>query len=428
MSLAALTQGGRLEVPTAVPSAFRKLWISRSELSHPEATCVKAAAWNTASDSRGNEFDISVLDTSLDHVLVHVEGVRLTTVGDISVADDHVQLAEDLASLSLSPSLNTVDNDQIFAYCNARTQSEPEPLRFYQSLSFVLYAFLAQTIDALGPTKPDQPHLRKYVRWAISQLEKHQDDHLRDDPRSWRHLIEDHQAVRSLCAFVETNNDQGRVFVTTGRNLLQILRGDTDPLQFLFESGLMKDLYREINNNRDYFLRLDRYLAALSHTNPDMKILEVGAGTGGTTAQILRSLSTNKNGQPCIVMTSSYDYTDVSPSFFEQARSDFHTFPWLNFMPLDIEADPVRQGYRAGSYDMIIAANVLHATKSMNNTLQNVRKLLAPGGNLIMYETTRPDILWTGFVTGLMAGWWVSDEGYRPWGPCLSTEEWDEIL
>ena len=90
---------------------------------------------------------------------------------------------------------------------------------------------------------------------------------------------------------------------------------EIDALQFPFGSALMRDLYREINDNRNCLPSLDRYLATLGHQKPNIRILEVGAGTGGTAPKLLRPLSTDKDGEQCIARYSSYDYTDISQSF-----------------------------------------------------------------------------------------------------------------
>ena len=46
----------------------------------------------------------------------------------------------------------------------------------------------------------------------------------------------------------------------------------------------------------------------------------------------------------------------------------------------------------------------------------------------MMYEVTRPDILRTGFVAGLLSGWWVGVESHRQSSPLLSCESWEKVL
>src|SRR5207245_323186 len=86
---------------------------------------------------------------------------------------------------------------------------------------------------------------------------------------------------------------------------------------------------------------------------------------------------------------SSYTYTDISSAFFEKAEELFHNdASKIKFKTLDIEKDPVSQGYPEQSYDVVIASNVLHATRKLAETMRNVRRLLKPGGYLLLLEIT----------------------------------------
>ena len=150
----------------------------------------------------------------------------------------------------------------------------------------------------------------------------------------------------------------------------------------------------------------------LAHKNPRAKILEIGGGTGGTTEYALNALGIEDP------LAGSYDFTDISSGFFEAAQEKFQA--WKNIMrykKLDIEQDPAKQGFERGTYDLIVACQVLHATKSMDNTMTNVRNLLKPGGKLLIMETTK-DQEDMGLVFGLLPGWWLSTKPFPVVGLC----------
>ena len=65
-----------------------------------------------------------------------------------------------------------------------------------------------------------------------------------------------------------------------------------------------------------------------------------------------------------------------------------------------------RRASTAGSFDVVIAANVIHATSDLRRTLGQVRQLLAPGGLLVMLEVTAPQ-RWFDLTVGLTDGWWA---------------------
>ena len=110
-----------------------------------------------------------------------------------------------------------------------------------------------------------------------------------------------------------------------------------------------------------------------------LRILEIGAGTGGTTSYLVSELQTR---------SVEYVFTDMSPAFLSKARQKFQDFPFMDYQLLDIERSPESQGFELHRYDLIVAANVIHATADLRNTLHHVQNLLAPNGLLMMLEVT----------------------------------------
>ncbi|KAJ9487091.1 hypothetical protein VN97_g6239 [Penicillium thymicola] len=100
----------------------------------------------------------------------------------------------------------------------------------------------------------------------------------------------------------------------------------------------------------------------------------------------------------------------------------------MNFQSLNIERRPVDQGLKLGTYDLIFAGNVIHATANLQNALQNLRSLLKPGGQLVMQEGIRQDFLWYPLVFGQLSGWWLGDEPCRQWCPYIPAIEWNPLL
>ena len=120
---------------------------------------------------------------------------------------------------------------------------------------------------------------------------------------------------------------------------------------------------------------------------------------------MLEALSGDAEGAP--PNFANYDFTDLSPAFFEKAREKLSRWrEYMKFKKLDIECDPFKQGYSPGSYDLIIAANVVHATSRVENTMKRVNSLLKPGGTLLLMEMTVQTIAST-LVFGTLPGWWI---------------------
>ena len=80
-------------------------------------------------------------------------------------------------------------------------------------------------------------------------------------------------------------------------------------------------------------------------------------------------------------------------------------------------------------YDVVIAANVLHATKSIRRTLQNTKATLRKSGLIVLNEISRKS-LFAHLTFGLLKGWWLTEDNqYRiPGSPGLYPKAWQQVL
>ncbi|MBD2364812.1 SDR family NAD(P)-dependent oxidoreductase [Anabaena minutissima FACHB-250] len=210
-----------------------------------------------------------------------------------------------------------------------------------------------------------------------------------------------------------------------GSKLASVLQGDSDPLQLLFPEGDMTtatQVYQDSPGSQVLNSLVQQAISsALAQLPQDrgVRILEIGAGTGGTTAYILPTLPAQQ---------TEYIFTDLSPRFTTQAQEKFRDYPFVRYQVLDIEQELKPQGFEFHQYDVVVAANVLHATQDLAQTLQNIRQLLAPQGLLILLEGTIPQA-WLDLTFGLTEGWWrFSDTELRPNYPLLTSEQWQQVL
>ena len=102
-------------------------------------------------------------------------------------------------------------------------------------------------------------------------------------------------------------------------------------------------------------------------------------------------------------------------------------FRSLQSRTLDIERDPLEQGFEPHSFDLIIASDVLHATSDLRQTLERIKQLLGSGGTLVIVELTRPWLFMTS-IFGLLKGWWLFDDDVRADEPCVSQDAWKGLL
>ena len=153
------------------------------------------------------------------------------------------------------------------------------------------------------------------------------------------------------------------------------------------------------------------------------RVLEIGAGTGGTTVHVLEAL--RKVGRSC-----EYLFTDLSPRFLKEAQRRFEgEGVTIRTAVLDISREPTEQGLGSEAFDIIVASNVLHATSDMRVTMAHCVSLLAPGGRVVINEMTAARDYAT-LTFGLLKGWWLSSdpEIRLPHAPLLSLAQWRDLL
>jgi acyl transferase domain-containing protein/NADPH:quinone reductase-like Zn-dependent oxidoreductase/NAD(P)-dependent dehydrogenase (short-subunit alcohol dehydrogenase family)/SAM-dependent methyltransferase/acyl carrier protein len=204
-----------------------------------------------------------------------------------------------------------------------------------------------------------------------------------------------------------------------------ILRGEKDAVQVLF-SGIGTDLLEQFYGDGLFTSQwLGAIAAALDATarrlpeGRGLRILEIGAGTGGLASQALPLLERGLH---------SYIFSDVSAAFFSAAQQKLAAFPEVEFKIFDLEKPGVAQELEAASFDVIVGTNVVHAVSDVRTALRNLHDLLAPGGSLIFMDTATPQ-LWTETVFGLTSGWWrFTDRDLRPEQPLLERAQWEMVL
>ena len=173
-------------------------------------------------------------------------------------------------------------------------------------------------------------------------------------------------------------------FKTCVAHQTDLLTGRSNPQKLLFPAGssrLVEGLYRTNPAARMQNCAASAVVQAASRDwsgSRPMRILELGAGTGATTAALLAVLP----GQ------YQYHFTDISRFFLRRGARQLREHANLVYELLDIDRPGTEQGFERRSFDIIVAANVLHTSKYVDRALEHVHELLADDGVVIAIETT----------------------------------------
>ncbi|KAM0207791.1 hypothetical protein ACHAQD_011876 [Fusarium lateritium] len=211
-----------------------------------------------------------------------------------------------------------------------------------------------------------------------------------------------------------------------GTHLAGVLNGKLDGLRVIFGTTegreLVQALYCDHTFNRMNYnhmrLVIENLVDKFRYSQPDqtLKILEVGAGTGGTThilAPVLERL-----GIPV-----EYTFTDISGSMVANARRKFgKLYPFMRFAVHDIEKPPAEQ---LKGQHIIIGSNAVHATRNLVASTSNLRSALRPDGFLMILEMTE-SVPFVDIIFGLLEGWWLFDDGRKH--AIITAEDWERDL
>ncbi|RKQ70071.1 SDR family NAD(P)-dependent oxidoreductase [Oceanibaculum indicum] len=284
---------------------------------------------------------------------------------------------------------------------------------------------IAPVLRAVLTDLPEEdvvPELRRWRQAALALLASTPAGEAAD----WEGFAAAHREDKALAARIALAG-------ATLRALPDTLAGRVKPTAVMFPDGgmgLVEGVYKDNPVAARFSDGLagaaSAFVAARLSAAPDrrLRILEIGAGTGGTSVCVFRALAPHRAG------IAEYLYTDVSRAFLIHAeRSYADSAPHLTTALFDVEKPLAGQGVTPHGYDLVIAANVLHATADMRRTLATVRETLAPGGLLLANETSAAT-LFTHVTFGLLEGWWrFTDPDVRiPGTPSLTPASWRALL
>lgn len=362
-----------------VPTFIERLYVSANT---PSSAGSKLCGYATAQKLGFDDVEATVVVSTpeWEKPLVILECFKTTSVSgaadSVSTTGPPANMRKLCSYFHWKEDIEKLSAEDIKTICNDFIQEGDQSL--VGDLELGAFIYMKRVLKAILPeeSKTLAPHLQtfyQYMQRTYEQVVQRSIEHQFGEV-DWLNTSEKFE--RELLERVSKGSTDGAVMCQHGENLIPILRGEIPPLQVLMKDNLLHNFYQSGVGIPQNYAQLAYYLDLLAHKNPDMKILEIGAGTGGATLPVLEALGGQNGTAPRF---SNYTFTDISTGFFEEAREKLKAWsPFMTFAKLNIEQDPVKQDFQAAGFDVVIAANVLHATHIMDETLANVKKLLKP--------------------------------------------------
>ncbi|ESZ94756.1 polyketide synthase [Sclerotinia borealis F-4128] len=413
------SKGVSERLPTIVPHEMHSAWISATGWQYPHTERVSVVTKGKLK-TVGTGFETSLTVLADDgSTLCHVEKFELLPIlSNESTEDTKRKL---LHQIEWKPQLSFLSVDELKIYCNNDDgpKDEKDAANYLCELERALRYAVKHSVSRILYTDWSRmsSHMKNYVAWMERQVQATQGILASDEMEE--------VAVQGALEDLKMRKPSWRLFIEIAQNLDEIVRGEVHTLDLYCSAA--QDLYDDLLNYIDS-PQLISYLELLVHQNPSQRILEIGTDMGGMTDVILSALQ-RIEARTGGAAYSEYMYTGESTDVLDKVKERFiRDHDRMSFEVFDPQRDTTSQAFQPESYDTIIASNVLHTTKNVSTTLQNLRGALKPGGHLIFYEITASDSFLPNFGFGILPNWWCGEEKQRGNCPTMTESEWDHVL
>jgi acyl transferase domain-containing protein len=398
------------DLGTPVPTFIREMFVSQHIVNTPGRQFDVYAKMDmrdlgngTNQGLSGSQNSLVIFDREKNDLqpAIKIKGLRFTSLhrGSGRLDGDTEKLVH---QINWRPDPDFMSRNKIMQLTEV-SRRQPEVKNQAEMIQQAAFYFAEQALNAVPATEvPNMaPHHQRLYSTLIDMCSSVHEGRIGPfDTSSWASV--DKEGRKALCHKIQSTYYE--ILCHIGENLPGIFLQQIDPLTLMMENDRLEWHYRMNQSLSQSYEQAAIYVDLLGNKNPFLNVLEIGAGTGGATLPLLRALD-GRDGEP--PRFANYDVTDISPGYFDKIIEKTQAFGKLvSCKVLDIERDPVQQGFSAASYDLIVAANVLHATSNLENTMKRVRGLLKPGGILILIEVTVMNIA-ASVVFGTLPGWWI---------------------
>lgn len=390
----AFTKGEGRKFKNRLPTSCDYFSVSRSSSDFIVGVTTKFTAGSVVAEAQGIADGITVLSMS---------ALKLSVVDDsdsTEASDTHAAARQEWG-----PDIDFIDVKDLV---------KPSIYRSLYTLSLerLSHLCLIYSQRCLAGRSTERPHLHRFRQWIDYQLKSL-------DVSSFRHLDNETVSERIdglVNGLAETPASSAAIALQkVCSNIGAIFSSHDSSWEDVLASETNAELYNFINE-----CDTSLFIQQLAHCKPNLRVLEIGSWRSSPSNSILENL-TLPNGQ---ILCSKYTFTSKG---FISAQGSQTKFPNMEYATLDINEDPFEQGFEGHQYDLVVASNAIHVTRSIGASLRNLRKLLHPAGHLLLQELC-PTSKWINYIFGTHSRWWCGLEDGRLDEPYLDRRGWQNEL
>ncbi len=210
-----------------------------------------------------------------------------------------------------------------------------------------------------------------------------------------------------------------------GKHLTDVLQHKTEAENLLYstKSSIQEHWNGASPSNISINLALRESLSDIVAdwpVNRRLRILEVGANDTEITQLLLSVLPQEQ---------CDYDYIHHDDELLAKAGFDLehHAFVSTHLMDISQTIETAECDVLLASYDIVIAANILHHSDDLPKAQKNIKRLLSPKGVLLLLE--RQSDRFMDMTFGLQTDWWIhTNQTNKPVPLLMSANEWHSSL
>lgn len=436
--LASIIDGsGRKTIDRAmIPTFMKEVWVSADLHKEPTETYIGHGESALLAYDKF-ESDVTIWDGSSEKALVSIKGIRGAPLDSAETASQgERKLCHNIINTP-EPDLLTKEAIKVEGLETPEQTAEFKTWLCKGQLATALR--VTDALEELEAANFDpstlEGHFVKYYAWMKQIKEWLENGEIRGVTiDQWNEIKNDPAKKAELYEAFGKHGSQGELAMRMGAAISQVFRKEVDPLHLMFGmDDLLDRVYSDLVALGDLPTYNRAWLDLVRRSSTNLHILEVGAGVGSSTVPVLEAFAPLMNDKEAMDVVeqrvTKYTFTDISSRFFEKAKEKFKAYDSImEYKAFNAEIDCEKQGLTPRTYDYIFAGNVVHATQDLRKTLSHIRKLLKPGGKLVLQEGTRQDDLPWHISFGQLPGWWMAVEPERKWSPWIPIPQWNIVL